>query len=50
MSEFPVCHIAMVTDDFSDMLWWHVLLLSVNKTKLPLLAVSLRLQLLPFVC
>ena len=38
----------MVSDDLPHMLWWHVLFLSLNKTKLSLLAVTLRLKLLPF--
>lgn len=37
MTEFPVCHVSMVPDNFADMLRWHVLFLSINKAKLPLL-------------
>lgn len=48
MTELPVGHVTVVPDDLTDMLRWHVFLLGVNKPKLPLLRVALRLQLLPF--
>ncbi len=48
ISELPVGHVAMIADDLPHMLGWHVLLLRLHKPKLPLLAVSLGLQLLPF--
>ena len=34
-------------DDLSQVFWWHVLLLSINKAKLALFGISLALQLLP---
>ena len=46
--KLSVCHVAMVTDDLSHVLWGHVFLLCLHKTKLPFLRVSLGLQLLPF--
>ena len=48
ISEFPVCHVSMVTDDLPNMLWGHVFLLCLDKPKFPFLGVPLGLQLLPF--
>lgn len=48
MTELPVGHVSMVSDNFPHMLRRHVLLLSIHKTKFPLLRVALGLQLLPF--
>lgn len=50
MAKLSVGHVAVVPDDLTDMLWGHVLLLSIHKTKLSLLRVALCLQLLPFSC
>lgn len=48
MAKLPVGHISMVPNDFSDMFWGHVFLLSIHKSKLPLFGIALGLQLLPF--
>lgn len=48
VSELPVGHIAMVTDNLPHVLRRHVLLLCLHESELALLAVPLRLQLLPF--
>lgn len=48
VTKFPVRHITMVPDDFSHMLRWHVLFLSIHKAKFPFLRVTFGLKLLPF--
>ena len=41
VTELLVCHVPVITYDLANMFRWHVLLLSLNETKLPLLTVSL---------
>ena len=48
VAELAVGHVAMVTNDFADVLWRHVLLLCLHKAKLAFLAVAFRLKQLPF--
>lgn len=48
MSELPVGHVSVVSNDLPDMFWRHVFLLSIHKPKFPLLCIALGLQLLPF--
>ena len=44
MSELPVRHVSMVTNDLPDMLWGHVLLLGLHETKFSLFTVPFGLQ------
>ena len=48
MSELPVGHVAVVSDDLAHMLGRHVLFLGIHEAKFPLLGIPLGLQLLPF--
>ena len=48
VAELLVCHVPVVPDDLAHVLRRHVLLLRLHEPKLPLLAVPLGLQLLPF--
>lgn len=48
MTEFPVGHVSMITDDLPHVFRWHVLLLGIHKAKFPLFGIALCLQLLPF--
>ena len=43
VSELAVGHVAMITDDLPHMLWGHVFLLSLHKSELALLTVTLGL-------
>lgn len=38
MSIFTTAHIAMISDDFANMLRWHVLFLCIHETKLSFLS------------
>lgn len=48
VSELPAGHVAVVPDDLTNVLRGQFHLISIDKTKLPLLAVSLHLKLMPF--
>lgn len=48
VTELPVGHVPVVTDDLADVFWRHVLFLGVHEAKLSLLRIALCLQLLPF--
>ena len=43
MSELSTGHVPMISDNFSDVFRWHVLLLRINETKLALLTVPFHL-------
>ena len=48
VSVLSAAHVAVVADDFPQVLWRHLLLLSIHEAELALLGVPLALQLLPF--
>lgn len=48
MPVLPASHITVVSDDLAHVFGWHVFFLSLHEPELSLLAVALRLQLLPF--
>lgn len=48
ISKLSVCHVTVISNNLPDVLWRHIFLLSLHEAKLSLLAVALRLKLLPF--
>ena len=48
MAELSTTHVSMITNDLPHMFRWHILFHRIDKAKLPLLCIALRLQLLPF--